>query len=143
MVEPDNGSTDRTNLFMFLGFVVLCVTVVLTVLIVNDDWPTERWVAIGAVAACVQAIGVTVALAYGAKQLRILNAQRRDPMFDRLDVLLYSELVPTAERTIKAWTRCTTMLELTRQSREQEPPEVSGNFVTITGGQYMKRTGLN
>jgi hypothetical protein len=124
MADEPGTRNERRDMLVFLGFIVSCVTVVLIVLIVNDDWPERRWVAIGAVAACVQAIAVAIALPYGYSQLRIMRTQRRDPIIDRLDDAMYSRLIPSAERQMRTWTRCNFILSTARDTFLLATPDV-------------------
>lgn len=106
---------ERRSAYTFGGFVVLCVTVVLVVLIVNDDWPTDRWIAIGAVGAAVQAIAVTAGVIYGGRQLRLMNAQRRDPAIERLESVYHDKVVSAAAEHQIAWDICINTLDFARE----------------------------
>ncbi len=58
---------ERQDMLMFFAFVVLCASVILTVLIARHSWSTDTWTAIGAIGAFIQGAGVIAALVYAGR----------------------------------------------------------------------------
>lgn len=97
--DERNERNERRDTFMFLGFVVLCGSVVLTVVVARGTWSSDAWTAVGAIGSGVQAIGVITALVYAGRQIRqaesVARRARDDDLLDRLEVAVYEELLPS------------------------------------------------
>jgi hypothetical protein len=117
--EGDGGCgvtrKERQDVLMFLGFIGLLLAAVAVVLLVRNEWPETRWVALGAIAAAVQTLGVFIALAYAAAQVRVAREEsrrrRRDELIDRL-VDVCDELLSGWNGARGAWWSITHVLEL-------------------------------
>lgn len=90
---------------MFLGFVTLCGSVALTIVVARGTWSSDTWTAVGAIGSGVQAIGVISALVYAARQVRQAEASarqaREDELMDRFETVVYEELLPSL---VPLWT---------------------------------------
>lgn len=85
-MENQNLSTeDKKELYKCLMFLGLVGGIVLIVWIVKGTFAEDKWVAIGAAAALVQAFGVVVGVLYAAWQLKAVREEARS---NRLNVLL-------------------------------------------------------
>jgi hypothetical protein len=91
--------SDRRDILMFLGFVTLCGSVALTIVVARGTWSSDTWTAVGAIGSGVQAIGVISALVYAARQVRQAEASarqaREDELMDRFETVVYEELLPS------------------------------------------------
>jgi hypothetical protein len=67
--DPAGEVNAAREIRMFCSFLVLVSASVLTVIVASTRWRTESWVALGAVGACLQALGVLGAVGYASGQL--------------------------------------------------------------------------
>jgi len=63
MAEGEPARNDRQDLFVFLGVVAICLTLVAAIAITKGDWNATQWTALGAIAAVLQTVTLIVALA--------------------------------------------------------------------------------
>ena len=98
---------DKRDILVFLGFIAASATTVLIVLAVKGTWSTNNWVAFGAIAAMLQAVGVVGAVIYAGVQLRANREAERhrrlDGLLDLADSVLHEHVKPAARRLTSAW----------------------------------------
>jgi hypothetical protein len=98
----------QRDIYMFLGFLALCLTSAVIVAIARGaSWGQERWTALAAFGTLAQAAGVLGALVYASRQIRSAHdaavRQRIEALTDRLERVTHAELVPAIDRFCRAW----------------------------------------
>lgn len=138
---------ERQDVYALLGLIVLGSSVVMTVIVVQNDWSALRWQAVSAIAASVQAIAVTVAVFVAVGQIRasrlIADRARRQHLGDRLDELVFDTMdasVGAARSSISTVCRTTEFwLELGEASKSSEETDKSRQaFAAIMEGQVER-----
>jgi hypothetical protein len=71
--------------------------------LVRDDWSEARWAGVAAVATAAQTVGVIAALVYAKRQVEASRRPRQDQLLDRLEVLVYEDLLPAVSTLLLAW----------------------------------------
>ena len=94
MNDGDQRSPD--TVWMFLSVLAVGGMIVVVIAIAHGDWPTDRWVATGALGALIQGIGVVGGVAYAARELRHHRTadarRRRNDVIDRLEQMVFVDL---------------------------------------------------
>jgi hypothetical protein len=98
---------EHRDAYMFGGFVVLCITVVLVVIVAHDSWSQDAWIAIGAIGAAVQALVLVIGVPLAVRQLReTREASLRDQRFllaNDLDLAVFRRLLPAIRQHVANW----------------------------------------
>jgi hypothetical protein len=102
-------------LLVALGLLIAFLVALGITHLVRDDWTETRWTAVAALATVVQAVGVFAALIYAKRQIDSSKRQRRDQLLDRLEAVVYDDLLPAATALLGAWDRLLTDLHLAHE----------------------------
>jgi hypothetical protein len=125
-VAPERGrlaSTERGELLALATIVLTALVAVAIVLIAKSEWSQDQWVALGALAASVQAVVLILGLLFAANQVAaarsIAERERQAHLVDRLVEVTFNDVLPPTREYRDALRR---LISLRRRFAELPDP---------------------